>query len=188
MDLYPYLETVRGELTAAADVESDDVRRAAERLARALEPAVRLALMEALSQAAAEITRDLPAGSVEVRLRGRDPEFVVDVLDVVPTPLAQVTFPAGAQDDDPDDSTVTRITLRLPESLKTRAEELAAASRHSLNTWIVQAIRQAARHRALDGDVDLDVSSLPFPSGVDFAPPGSPRSPRRATRRMTGWV
>ena len=51
--------------------------QAAERLTFALDPAARLALMEAISQAAAEITAEMPTGGVDVRLNGRELDFVV---------------------------------------------------------------------------------------------------------------
>ena len=79
MDITPYVESLRHDLAAAAEAGGPEAKAAAERLALALDPAVRLALMDALSQAAAEITSELPTGSVDVRLRGREPEFVVDV-------------------------------------------------------------------------------------------------------------
>ncbi|MFV2083259.1 hypothetical protein [Micromonospora sp. LOL_021] len=44
-----------------------------------------MTLLDALSAAADEITRDLAPGSVELRLRGRDPHFVVTALPVDPT-------------------------------------------------------------------------------------------------------
>jgi len=92
MDITPYVESLRQDLAAAAEAGGPEARAAAERLALALDPAVRLALMDALSQAAAEITAELPAGSVDVRLRGREPELVVDVptmpLPVPPPPPA----------------------------------------------------------------------------------------------------
>src|SRR5690242_19071839 len=87
MDITPYVESLRHDLTAAAEAGGPEARAAAERLALALDPAVRLALMDALSQAAAEITAELPAGSVDVRLKGREPQLVVDV-PAVPMPPA----------------------------------------------------------------------------------------------------
>src|SRR6187455_2408453 len=77
MDLSPYVDGIRRELSVAAEAGGEDARALAERLTAPLESAVRLALLEALSAAADEITRDLAPGSVEVRLRGRDPDFVV---------------------------------------------------------------------------------------------------------------
>jgi hypothetical protein len=181
MDLTPYVESLRQDLSRAAEAGGPEARAAAERLVYALDPAVRLALMDALSQAAAEITADLPAGSVELRLKGREPELVVDVPapDEVPTMPVTATSPtATASDEDDDDGAVARITLRIPESVKARAEELAARGGHSLNSWIVNAVRAAtARGRV---DVDIDLSSIPL---FDEGRPG-----RRGGRRMTGWV
>lgn len=181
MDITPFVTSLRADLVTAAEAGGDETRAAAERLALALDPAMRMALLEALSQAAAEITRDLPAGSVEVRLRGREPELVVDVpalpaLPPPPEPMAKEPEP------DADEAATARITLRLPESLKIRAEELAADAGQSLNTWLVTAVRNATRDRAVN--VDIDLSSLPF--GEHGLLGG--RTSRGKARRMTGWV
>jgi hypothetical protein len=84
MDLTPYIDNLRRELAVAAEAGGEDARALAERLTAALESAARLALLEALSAAADEITTDLAPGSVEVRLRGRDPGFVVTPPPVEP--------------------------------------------------------------------------------------------------------
>lgn len=182
MDITPYSEGLRNDLATAADAGGPDARAAAERLALALDPAIRLALMDALSQAAAEITSELPAGSVEVRLKGREPQFVVDVptMPLPPQPPVSPTPPDQETLEEEEDGIVARITLRIPDSLKSRAEELAAKSGHSLNTWIVNAVRNATRENAIN--VDIDLSSIPFFEG---APRGHGRS---SNRRMTGWV
>ena len=62
---------------SAAEGGGEAARALAERLVAPLDAAVRLALLDALAAAAQEITCELAPGSVEVRLRGRDPEFVV---------------------------------------------------------------------------------------------------------------
>src|SRR5882672_3316941 len=77
MNLTPYVDNLRRELAVAAEAGGEDARALAERLTAPLESTARLVLLEALSAAADEITRDLAPGSVEVRLRGRDPDFVV---------------------------------------------------------------------------------------------------------------
>ena len=185
MDITPYVESLRHDLAAAAEAGGPEARAAAERLALALDPAVRLALMDALSQAAAEITRELPAGSVDLRLRGREPEFVVDVPESVPSPAPEpLTSPAATsdQDEEEDAGDVARITLRIPESVKYKAEELATKGGHSLNSWIVNVVRAATRERAVT--VDIDLSSVPFLDGRS----GSPGRAGRGPRRMTGWV
>src|SRR5688572_14183606 len=77
MDLTPYVEKLRHELAVAAETGGAEARALAERLTAPLESAIRLTLLEALSAAADEITRDLAPGSVDVRLRGLNPSFVV---------------------------------------------------------------------------------------------------------------
>jgi len=182
MDITPYVERLRHDLAQAAAAGDEQIREAADRLTLALDPSVRLALMEALSQAAAEITTEMRAGSVDVRLAGRDLEFVVE--HPAPAAPAAAAPPAPGGDDEDDDGAVARITLRLPEGLKTRAEELAAKTGSSLNTWIVNVLRQATREGAIN--IDIDLSSIPFLEGADPFGPG--RGDRRGTRRMTGWI
>ncbi|NPC97063.1 toxin-antitoxin system HicB family antitoxin [Nocardioides sp. zg-DK7169] len=179
MDITPYVESLRRDLAAAAATGDEGVRRAAERLGHALEAAARLAVMEAVSQAASEITAEMPAGRVDVRLDGRELAFVVDTLPPAPPPPPAAPAPPGAGAEDEEDS-VARITLRMPESVKTRAEELAARSGQSLNAWLVQAVRTATQESAIN--VDLDVSSIPF-LGTDPLGRGRP-----GNRRMTGWL
>jgi hypothetical protein len=181
MDITPYVERLRHDLTQAAAAGDDQGRDAAERLGLALDPSMRLALMEALSQAAAEITSEMRDGSVDVRLTGRELDFVVE--HPVPAAPAPPPPPPGG-DEEEDDSAMARITLRLPESIKVKAEELAGRSGSSLNTWIVNALRAATREGAIN--IDIDLSSVPFLEGTDALGPG--RGGRRGTRRMTGWV
>ena len=139
MDITPFIDSLQNDLTRAADVGDEAVRAAAQRLSAALDPALRLTLMSALSQAAAEISAELGQSSVEVRLQGRDPVFVVTG--------AAPAAPPQQDEPDIDDSgdAVARITFRLPETLKARAEELAARRGQSLNTWLVSAARAAAQ-------------------------------------------
>jgi predicted HicB family RNase H-like nuclease len=50
-----------------------------------------------------------------------------------------------------DEASSARITLRLPESLKSRLEAAAAASGLSVNTWLVQALTRAVEPRPASG-------------------------------------
>jgi hypothetical protein len=143
MDITPHVEALRQDLTRAAEVGGIEVEVAAERLLGALDPAMRLTLMDLLSQAAAEISEQLPGVAIDVRLKGREPEFAVTGA---PQPVHEAAPPPPADeplDTDADDG-VARITLRLPEALKTRAEALAASRGQSLNTWLVAAAKAAA--------------------------------------------
>jgi hypothetical protein len=182
MDITPYVERLRHDLIQAAAAGDDQVRDAADRLGLALDPSMRLALMEALSQAAAEITSEMRDGSVDVRLSGRDLEFVVEHPAPHTEPSSPAQAPAGDEED--EDGPTARITLRLPESVKAKAEELAGKSGSSLNTWIVNVLRAATREGAIN--IDIDLSSIPFLEGSDPFGPG--RGGRRGPRRMTGWV
>ena len=178
MDITPYVESLRRDLLAAAEAAGPEARAATERLAYALDPAARLALMEAISQAAAEITAELPDGGVDVRLNGRELEFAVHAPPAAPT--APPPPPAPGADDVEEDGSVARITLRIPESVKAKAEELANRSGHSLNTWLVNLVRGATREGAIN--VDIDLSSIPFVGGND------PFGGKRGSRRMSGWA
>ena len=180
MDITPYVDSLRRDLVAASEAGGEDIKAAAERLALALDPAARLALMEAISQAADEITAEMATGSVDVRLNGRELDFVVATPIQPPAPPAPPP-PPGVDEADEDGGTVARITLRIPESVKVRAEELAARSGHSLNTWLVQVVR-AATTADQAVNIDIDLSSLPF-VGDPFG-----KSGHRGNRRMTGWV
>jgi hypothetical protein len=178
MDLAPYVDNLRRELAMAAGAGGEEARALAERLAATLESATRLALLEALSAAADEITQDLAPGSVEVRLRGRDPGFVV-----TPPPRSARPFeeeeeagigrveraPAPPPAPDADEGGTSRISLRVPEHLKPRIEEAAAREGLSVNAWLVRAVSAA-----------LDPGN---------AGRGSARRPARQTgNRYSGWV
>lgn len=178
MDITPYVEALRHDLVAAAESGGHEARLAAERLAMALDPAVRLALFEALSHAAAEITQGLPAGSVEVRLKGREPQFVVDVPPPAPDPADAGELADGA---DEELGRTVRLTLRLPESVKVRAEEAASRAGKSLNSWLVHVVHAATKDRDPPGrfDVDIDLSSSPMPPA---------RGGSRRGKRITGWA
>jgi hypothetical protein len=177
MDITPYVESLRSSLVSAAESAGDETRQAAERLGFALDSSARLAIMEAVSQAAAEITAEMPNGGVDVRLNGRDLDFLVHVA--TPTPPAAPPPPAP---EDVDDGNLARITLRIPESVKAKAEERAAEAGQSLNTWLVNIVRAATREGAIN--VDIDLSSLPFFGGGDpFESHG-----RRGGKRMSGWL
>jgi predicted HicB family RNase H-like nuclease len=170
MNLTQYVDHLHHHLTVAAEAGGSDANALAERLLAPLETATRLVLLEALSAAAGEISRDLAPGSVDLRLRGRDPEFVV-------VPPARTVFegadhgaegsaaPASTAAADGDDGNVSRITLRLPEQLKQRMEEAANREGLSVNAWLVRAVAAALE----------------------------PKERRRSTRhqsgeRYTGWV
>jgi hypothetical protein len=165
MELAPYVETLHRELSAAAEVAGDDVRRAADRLLTSLDAAVRLVLIDALGAAAELITAELAPGSVELRLRGRDPEFVV----IPPAPSEPPAPPPPPPPTFDADDTTARISLRLPDGLKARIEEAAGSIGASVNSWLVNELQDAVVK-------------------IDQAASTSERTHGRPGKRMTGWV
>jgi len=140
MDITPYVSVLRTELANAADLGGADARDLAERLTAPLESAFRLALLDALAAAADEITRDLAPGSVQLRLSGREPSFVV-----TPPPADEATPGFSAPPVAEDDTAVSRINLRVPDQLKARIEEAAGRDGLSVNAWLVRAASAAVQ-------------------------------------------
>ncbi|GIG61813.1 hypothetical protein Lfu02_61850 [Longispora fulva] len=166
MNITSYVDNVCRELAAAADLGGQEARALAERLSAPLESAFRLALLDALSAAADEITLDLAPGSVELRLRGREPSFVVTPPPAEPAPEA----PGRATGVPPivadlDEGSGSRINFRLSDQLKARIEEAAGREGLSVNAWLVRAASAAA-------------------SG-SF---GQPQRAPRGADHFTGWV
>lgn len=140
MDLTPYVDGIKQDLMAAAEVAGPDAAPVADRLLAALDAAIRLAFLDALSAAADEVTSELAPGAVEVRLRQGQPSFVV-----TPPPADAPVEPPTVLHDDPAGATSARITLRLPEALKTRVDAAATVDGLSVNTWIVRALTSSVR-------------------------------------------
>jgi len=178
MDLMPYVELVRRELATAAEAGGDEARALAERLTAPLESAIRLTLLEALSAATAEITRELAPGSVHLRLTGRDPDFVVTMPPPEePTPEEPAPGPTtNPTDETPppvgDPGATTRINLRLPEDVKARVETAAAQERISVNAWLVRAA----------------VAALQPGQRTAPAPTGGTRHRGSTGQSFTGWA
>ncbi|MEV4162769.1 toxin-antitoxin system HicB family antitoxin [Nonomuraea dietziae] len=175
MDLTSYIENLRREFGDAADAAGPEARATAERLTAMLDSAVRLTLIEVLSEAADELTRQLDPGVVDVRMRGREPQFVLTVPDhwrgspatgpgQPPFPPPPPEPPAPPAPPGEGEHGTARMTLRLPESLKSRIEQAAAASGASVNAWLVRALTAALS----------DAQQRPSPPG--------------AGRRISGWV
>ncbi|MFD7549079.1 hypothetical protein ACFV0R_33125 [Streptomyces sp. NPDC059578] len=174
MDLTPYVETLRRELAVAAEAGGGEARELAERLTAPLESATRLTLLNVLSAAMDEITRELAPGSVDVRLRGLDPDFVVvlpqredrtETLDATASAPAPAPAPVPT---DPDEGGTARVNLRLPAHLKTRAEEAASREGLSVNAWLVRVVSAA---------VDTGAAG-----------PRTPGKTRTVGQSFTGWV
>jgi hypothetical protein len=142
MQLTPYVENLHRQLAVAAEAGGEDARALAERLTAPLESAIRLMLLDALSAAADEITRELAPGSVELRLRAGEPDFVVTPVssDEPVEPAGNAPAPAHT---DTDEGAAARINLRLPEQLKAAVEHAAGRERLSVNAWLVRAVAAA---------------------------------------------
>ena len=117
MDITRYIESIDESLTAAAAVGDDETRRTAAALATALNAGARLAIMTALS------------------------EFALEVSEATDESAGDDEHPAGESRD------LSRLTLRLPDELKERAVEAAAADGMSLNAWLSRAVQDALRRR-----------------------------------------
>ncbi|HTG46834.1 MAG TPA: hypothetical protein VK646_04190 [Actinomycetota bacterium] len=172
MNIDPYVEGIRRQLEVAGEAGGDETRAVAERLAAPLDSAVRLGILEALSAATEEITVEMAPGSVEVRLRGREPEFVVSLppadrpgeIEDEQESAPPSTWRAG----DAGDATVSRINLRMPDRLKSKIEQAAGAEGLSVNAWLVRAAA----------------------AGLERTEPARTRDRRtpQGSQRYTGWA
>jgi hypothetical protein len=139
MQVETYVDAVREDLARVAAVGDESTARAAELLSLALESSLGRRIQEMLSEAALELSAQLEQGRVEVRVAGGDPELIY-IADEPP-------MPAGAADE----AFSARLTLRLPESLKSRLEAAAAAGGVSANTWLVQTLTRLLEPRPSSG-------------------------------------
>src|SRR4051812_31920898 len=157
MDLSVHVNHLGRELATIAEAGGEEARALVERLSGSLDSAIRMTLLDALSAAAEEITRDIAPGSVELRLRGRDPGFVVSVPPGDSSGLAEPEVASvgdGASEGGlptAEDGPTARINVRLPEQLKATIEEAAAREGRSVNAWLVRAaaasVQRADRDR-----------------------------------------
>jgi hypothetical protein len=173
MELDTYVDRLGEQLAVAASAGGEEALSLAHRLTAALESGVRLTLLDALSAAVAEITSELAPGSVELRLRGSEPEFVVTVPPAEtpdePTDSRDLVGGSAASTAaaTPGEGGVARINLRLPDQLKSQVEQSAEREGLSTNAWLVRAVAAA----------------------VDRGQPGAAREQRtaRSGQRYTGW-
>lgn len=175
MQIEPYIENIHEQLDAAAQAGGEEAREFASWIASTLDAAIRLALQDALAAAAEEITVELAPGSVELRLRGREPQFVVT------PPPADASFDEAEQGDaalnawvappgttEGDEGSMSRINLRMPEHLKGRIEQAAEGDGLSVNSWLLRAAAARLERNDVVGRRER-------------------RAPKGA-QRYTGWV
>jgi len=154
MDLAPHVTNLSRALAAAGTAGGEEAEAFLERFAIPLESAIRLALLEVVSEAAEEISASLPAGSVDVRLRGRNPGFLLMPAE----PRADDAQESTADEHGPfaaalaaDEGPVSRITVRMPERLKQQVDEAAGQEGVSANAWLVRAAATAVQTARLKG-------------------------------------
>ncbi|MFE3798501.1 hypothetical protein KHQ06_32035 [Nocardia tengchongensis] len=141
MDLNKYTAQLRENLIAAAALGDEKTQATAAALAAATENSARLVLLAALSELAAEVSATLPERTVHVSVDGTDAH--VDVRKTAATD-EHPTFEEVTGD-------ISRVTLRLVEQLKSRAEEAAAQSGQSLNSWLSTTVQSALRDQMMRG-------------------------------------
>jgi hypothetical protein len=134
MQLQRFIDALKADLSAVAELGDEATANAAGQLVITLQGSLGLRLLDALSEAALELNEKLPFGHVEVRLTGQDPEFVY-----VGEEAESAAPVAGAEEG----GFTARISLRLPDALKTAIEAAAASEGVSANTWIVRALSRS---------------------------------------------
>ncbi|HEX6757021.1 MAG TPA: CopG family transcriptional regulator [Propionibacteriaceae bacterium] len=223
MELSPYIESVRVGVVNASSLADEHTQHVAERLGTAIESSTRLALIQALSDAAGSISAEMAPSSVELRMIGSDPEFVVSIqtAEAEPTLLLPDAEPSPegtgeSPTTEPDDEPLARITLRLPQSVKARVDEMASTEGISTNAWLIRAVMDALAERSGSRPEWPQPPRPPMPPSPNvifgasgpFGPPGDfgtegpfgpggvfgdrPKRPGREDRRsrgnVQGWV
>ena len=128
-----FVEALQQDLRELAQIGGEELVQSARRLEGAVKQSATLRLIDLLTQAALELSEQLPSGHVDVRIAGQEPQLVY--VEEAAAPAEPTTAPA--------DDEQARITLRLPESLKAALEGVAAAEGVSVNTWLVRALQRA---------------------------------------------
>ena len=213
MELSPYIESVRAGVVNASSLADEQTQHVAQRLGTAIESSTRLALIQALSDAAGTISAELAPSSVELRMVGQDPEFVVSLQTGEAEPTLLMPEPESASEEtaEAEDEPVARITLRLPQSVKARVDEVASSEGISTNAWLIRAVMDALSERSGSRPEWPPPPRPPMPPSPDmisglrssvFGPegpfgPGGPfgerlrragREERRSRGNVQGWV
>lgn len=217
MDISQYVDAVRRGAADAAALADASTRDVANRLGTAIESSTRLAIIEALSDAAELVSAELAPTSVEVRMSGPDPELIVSVPSPGPAPTVLEPPDAMGEADpaEPEDEQVARISLRLPGSVKNRVDEVADAEGISTNAWLIRAVVDALAAQRRGGGMPPGPAAPPRldgPFGVEgrifgpegvfgpggiLGPPGPPTGERERGRvrrehggsgSVQGWV
>lgn len=159
------------QLEHVANVGGDDLGAAMKRVGPLFRPLLKLTLLDAVTTATAEISESLTFERVSARLAPEGVKFDVTPKQSDATPVSE-----SAAETDPglDEGDISRVSLRLPEGLKARAEKRAEASGQSLNAWLVQVIRDAV----------VEPRTSPFTNNWGF----TPDNPPKGTNPVKGWI
>ena len=179
MQLQHHLAQVSDQLAAAAALGDERTKEIAAALGAAATPAVRLALLSAVSEAADEITAallDYPGSpAVGVHVEGEDIRLEV-----------RATHPGAEQQETPrrdEGDANARISLRLTEALKAEIDAAAEREGISVNTWLVRAATQALQPNPFEGFAAAFGPGL----AANFGAGGRGRG-RKTDQHITGWI
>lgn len=166
MQLDPHVSRVHEQLVAAAALGDDRTREIAAALMTAAAPALRLALLDAVSEIADEVTAALldHPGSPAVAVRIDSNEVVVDVRAVATPDDAPPSRHADGGEAN------ARISLRLSDALKADIDAAAERDGVSVNAWLVRAAAGA------------------LAPGADPGAGQRGRGRRIETHHVTGWI
>jgi hypothetical protein len=131
MKMSLWVDGLRSDVEAVGELGDDAVAEAAERIATVLARSAPARILDLLSDAAAELSAELPEGRVEIRVAGDDVDLAYVEDERVPDVVGEA-----------DGDLAARITLRLSEGLKARVEEGAAGEGVSVNAFIVRMLER----------------------------------------------
>ena len=122
-------------------VAGPEIAEAGNQLLAALKPAIKESMMEVVGMAVTEISSQLDAQTIDIKLVDGDPELVVND-DPTAAPPPPPPPPPGAGDVDE-----ARITVRLPGYLKDLIANEADSAGDSINSYVVDVLSNKTRKR-----------------------------------------
>jgi hypothetical protein len=157
------VEGLRSDVMSIAELGDDTVAEVAERIGDLLGRSMPARVLELLSDAAADLSSQLPDGRVEIRLAGDDVELTYVEDEEVTADGRPGPGPGPGSDADGIDSAgrrlgddgdlSARITLRLSEGLKSRVEADAAREGLSVNAYVVRTLERGSSNYRAKGTV-----------------------------------
>lgn len=124
MKMSKFIELLSSDIKALGKLGGQELDSAVSRLIPTLAPVLRTRLLEAFTEIAVELSEQLPGAHLEARIQGDEIELIyVEDGSIVRENPADLN---------------ARITLRLPEDLKSRIESAATKEGISLNSWLLK--------------------------------------------------